>query len=591
MIRDASEGEAEALRRACRTPPSSLLESQTAQAESLPLPGPHNSAKAIANDQEPRTQADEPLPKRDKPLREKRLSAKRGLLFWVLLSFLLRLFVVLRFEQVISPDGVEYVALARGLIAGHLREGLSTYWSPLYPLLVGISSLFFHDLEFAGRFVSVVAGSLLVIPSYRLIRGWYGERVALLGACLVSLHPLLIYYSTVLLTESTYTLLFTCGVLAGWSALYGRQARAFLRAGLTFGACYLLKPEAAGFLLLLLIPTLGRKLFDRADSLTRAARNVLFLCAGFLLPAAPYLFYLRQQTGSWMLSGKAAGHLWQGSRLAGGDITPIAAPLVPDISTALVQLTKALRFEYEIFNLIFPPVFVLLVGLGLFRQSWKSGRAWRELYLFSFVAAALAGYAVTLPNIRFIVPLLPLLLCWLAKGVAEFAGWAVETLARARGARRCLPFVKKIITPLVVAGLLASLVPLFVYLLRGDKWGDYYGQKRAALWIREHVSSRSPVIMATVPVAAFYAEGRHVELKEEDYQALITRARREGVDYLVVNERDFRYMSLLRALLDEQSIHPGLRLAHSLSIASGHKILVYAVDRTEESEPERSVGS
>jgi hypothetical protein len=570
IVRESEEKDVEASRRA--------RDASSLTSEDLP---PHTQDDSLRTGEDAR---DPESAGRGLALLKKHLSGKRWrvLLYWMPLAFLLRLFLVLRFEQVISPDGVQYVALGRNLIAGNFREGLSTYWSPLYPLLVGLSSLFFRDPEFAGRFVSVVAGSLLLIPSYRLIRNWYGERVASIGACLIALHPLLIYYSTVLLVESTYTLLFTCGVLAGWTALSGGRARSFLLAGVTFGACYLLKPEAAGFLLLLLVPALGRKLFDRASSFKTSARNSLLLCAGFLLPAAPYLFYLREQTGAWTLSEKTIGHLWQGSRLAGGDLTPTILPLIPDMSTAFVQLTKALRFEYEMFNLIFPPIFVLLAGLGLFRKTWTGSRVRRELYLFSFMAATLAGYAVTLPNIRFLIPLMPLLLCWLSKGVVEFAEWVIETLLRAEGARRFLPHVRKIIAPLIVASLLASLLPLSFYLLRGDKWGDYYGQKLSAIWIKEHDTTSAPVIMSTVPVAAFYAGGRHVALIDEDYAALLARARREGVGYLVVNERNFRYMTL-RFLLDEQSNHPGLHLVHSLVEAPGQKILVYAVDETVES--------
>ncbi|MDX6696247.1 MAG: hypothetical protein QOF02_3850 [Blastocatellia bacterium] len=507
---------------------------------------------------------------------------------WMLSAFLLRLLLLWRFEQAISPDGVQYVALGRSLLAGNLHEGLSVYWPPLYPLLVGLSSLLFADAELAGRLVSVVAGSLLVIPCYRLMRDWHGERAARTGASLVALHPLLIYYSTVLLTEATYTLLFTCGVLAGWSALSSARARSFLLAGATFGACYLLKPEAAGFLLLLLVPTLCRKLFDKASSFKTAARNALALCAGFMLAAAPYLLYLRAQTGAWTLSGKVAAHLWQGSRLAGGELAPTIAPLVPDMTTAIVQVTKALRFEYEIFNLIFPPTFVLLAALGLFRKRWTGSRARRELYLFSFVAATLAGYSVTLPNIRFIVPLVPLLLCWSANGVVEFAEWMNETLERAGSAKRWLSLVRKITAPLVIAILLASLLPLSIYLLRGDKWSDYGGQKRAAAWIKEHDAASAPVIMSTVPVAAFYAKGRHVQLIDEEYETLIARARREGVEYLVVNERDFKHMRL-RPLLDGDSIHPGLCLAYSIAETPGHLILVYAVDEAVRAGAQKKV--
>src|SRR4051812_47944396 len=155
------------------------------------------------------------------------LTASRGewrtVLAWTLAAFAVRLAVLLCFEHVISPDGVEYVAHARRLAAGDLANGMSTYWPPLYPALVGLASFVFRDAEFAGRFVSVVAGALLVIPAHRLARRWYGRRVALICVALVALHPLLVYYSTALLTESTYTLIFTCGVLAGWSALTGTR--------------------------------------------------------------------------------------------------------------------------------------------------------------------------------------------------------------------------------------------------------------------------------------------------------------------------------------------------------------------------------
>lgn len=508
----------------------------------------------------------------------------RSLLFLTLLSFLLRLFLVLRFEQVISPDGIVYVTLGRALVAGDFRAAFHAYWPPLYPLLVGLSSLVFRDVEFAGRFVSVVSGSLLVIVSHRLIRNWYGKRAALIGASLIALHPLLIYYSTTLLTESTYTLLFTSGILAGWSALSGAKLRANFLAGASFGACYLLKPEAAGFVLILLALTLGRKLFVSSTSLKTSARNALLLCAGFALLAAPYLLYLRGKTGAWTLSAKIQTHMWQGTRAAGDDINPARMSLVPDATTAAVQLTKALRSEYEIFNLIFPPAFVLLVGLGLFRRRWDGERALRELYLFSFVVAAFVGYAVTLPNIRFMVPLLPILLCWLSAGVIEFDGWAAGTLSRWNVARKFAPRVRKLIVPLVCAVLLASLLPMTIYLLRGDKWDDYGGQKRAAEWIKAHDSTPSPVIMATVSVAAFYAGGKHVALVDEDYAALIARARGKQVRYLVVNERNIKNTQL-RSLLDGQSIHPGLRRVYELDEAPGHKILVYVLEDEAQDGP------
>lgn len=517
-------------------------------------------------------------------------SASRGewrvVLAWTLAAFALRLAVLLCFEHVISPDGVEYVAHARRLAAGDVAHGMSTYWPPLYPALVAVASLVFRDAEFAGRLVSVVAGALLVLPAHRLARRWYGRRAALVCASLVALHPLLAYYSTALLTESTYTLIFTCAVVAGWSALTWTTARAYAFAGALFGACYLLKPEAFGFVLLLLVMLFAHRILTRA-SLRRmktglhqtSVVSALALVAGFVVAASPQLLYIRWQTGKWFLSAKTSGHLLQGARAAGGDAAAVYATGPPDALTAFVRLAKAMRFEYEIFNLIFPTAFVLLVALGLFRRRWTRARAAREAYLLAFVAATLAGYAVTLPNIRFLAPLVPLLLCWVSKGALEFAAWARGTLARFNVGAGVAARVERLTTPLVVAALVLSLAPLFVYLMRGDKWGDYYGQKRAGVWIKEHEIGRAPTVMSTVPVAAFYAGGRSVAVTDkDDFDTLLARARGEGARYVVVNQRDFRHMDSLRALLDARTGHAGLLLAQEFAEAADQRVLIYEVE-------------
>ena len=510
------------------------------------------------------------------------VSELRVVIGWTLIAFLLRLLLLSSVEQVISPDGVDYVQLSQRLSGGFFRAGINAWTPPLYPIQIWLMSAFVGDGELAGRLVSVFGGSVLVVPVYFLIHRAYGQRTATCGAVLTALHPLLIYYSTQVLTEATYTLVFFFAVLAGWWAISTWRTRWFALTGLALGACYLVKAEAFGFILLMLVLTLASGLARKTVSKKSLFFNCLALVMGFLVLAAPYLIHLRLQNGGWTISGKLQSHMWQGSRnIAETARGPVINPVFPGVWVMLTQLAKALRYEFELFNLIFPPTFVLIAGLGLFRTRWNRIRASRELYLFSFVAAALAGYAVTLPNIRFLVPLLPILLFWVAKGVVEFEEWVVETLARIKGARRFLPGVSRLIVPLVIAALLVSLLPLFVYLLRGDKWGDYHGQKSAAMWIKEQeAGAAAPVIMSTVPVAAFYAEGRHVLLVDETPAQLVARARREKVSYVIINERNLKHMSL-RSLLDEKNQLPGIQLVHSVAEYPGHKILVYALTNAE----------
>jgi hypothetical protein len=129
----------------------------------------------------------------------------------------------------------------------------------------------------------------------------------------------------------------------------------------------------------------------------------------------------------------------------------------------------------------------------------------------------------------------------------------------------------------VVALLVASLAPLFVCLMRGDKWGDYYGQKLAAVWIKAHAdAAHAPRIMSTVPVTAFYASGEHIALPDEDYADFIAHARAARVDFIIINERDIRH-TRLKFLLDETSQHPELRLVYRCDVPPGFRTLVYTL--------------
>ena len=423
------------------------------------------------------------------------------------------------------------------------------------------------------RMLASVAGGLLVLPVYFLTRRAYGRRVATCGAALVALHPLLIYYSTEVLTESAYTFFFICGVLAGWQALSTKRARPYALAGLAFGACYLLKPEAIGFVVLLLALALvsGLKSIPRKSLLV----NCLWLLACFLMLALPYLIYIRAETGTWTISAKLSGHMWQGNRF-GDRALSAGGGLLPGLSVMFAQMAKALRSEYELLNLIFPPTFIALAALGLFRSRWTGRRARYELYLLLFILATLAGYAITLPNVRFFVPLVPLALGWVARGAVEGEKWFRQTssgMRKGKGRRSS----RGLFMSFVVALLVLSMVPLFIYLMRGDKWGDYTGQRQAGLWIKEQVrGDHWPLIMSTAPISAFYADGGQIEIEDEDYAAFIARARQQRVDYILINERDIRQTQLW-PLLYEDSAHPGLRLVYQQTNVPEHKILIYVL--------------
>lgn len=523
------------------------------------------------------------------------------------LALLLRL-SVLRLQTPINPDSVYYATLGKHLASGNLEEGLSTFWPPLYPLLVGLSSLVFRDIETGGKFVSVLAGSVLVIPVYSLIRVLHGRDAALLGAFLVAIHPTLIHYSTALLTESTYTTLFVTVLFAGLRAFSGGAYVAFFSVGVTLGACYLLKPEAVGYLGLMAVLTLFTSLAGNHLPPSEVLFRVVTLVAGASLLSLPYLLFLRRATGRWTISDKFRAHVhpseswerrWLG--LSEGRTTTLADRLYAGAArkddslenrgspaadaTSLRMMTarsiEALRSEAGLLSYgMTPPHFVLLIGLGMFKAEW-----WKELYLLSFFTLTLIGYALCPDEVndRLLVPLLPVTICWVAGGFKTVGDRLVGFFEQTK-ISRAVPFINPAtLRLLMVTALVFSMLPWAIYALMATPAAPMIEYKQAGRWVKEQ-SETPALIMATAPFIAFYAGGRPVYLPAEEYPTVVEHARRLNVDYVAIDEALIsngvwgnNEYSALRFLLDERSHHPGLRLVYKFDHLPRRKILIYTL--------------
>ena len=533
---------------------------------------------------------------------------------FVAAAFFLRLLFV-RFQYVINTDGVYYAVMGKKLITGDFAGGMSSYWPPLYPFLVGVSSLFFSDLEFAGRFVSVVSGALLIIPAYLLIRHLYGSTAAALGAFLVMINPDLIQSSTALMTESVYTLVFTSGLLVGWHALGSNKTLHFLLTGLIFGAAYLLKPEAIAFVGLLLALTMAAKLFQTNRPIGKLSVNCLLLVIGFLIFSFPYILYLHQKTGRWTISQKLTnnttllsagkgllsltddgqttkfdqlyGETYQTSdqptpspiQRVANERTASPAPVRVNQPSFAARSFDNLKIELkEIIPQIFPYLLIFLAIIGLFRRPWTGARTASEVYLILFLSATLIGYALTFVESRYLLPILPILLCWAANGIIEFEKWLRESAANL-GIE--LPKQSWLIKAVISAVLALSLMPSIVRPMRVSQWEDLpFEQKQAGLWIREHSASPAPLIMACGPWAAYYSGGKHLYIPNEPYGVTLDYAKRRKVNYLIIGEQCSTTMPTLRntslaPLLDEQDVSPDIKLVYKNDEVADHKLLIY----------------
>lgn len=535
------------------------------------------------------------------------LSAEGLFLFsCVLLAFAIRYFFIPH-DNVINGDGAYYTILGERFVSGDFAGGISAYWSPFYSVLTGVSSLFFTDREFSGRFVSLLAGSLLIIPAYFLIRDFFGRSAAYVGSVLLTLHPFLIKSSGWAMTESVYTLILTTCVLSGWYALSKGNARIFLVTGLLLGLAFLTKPEAIGYLLLMLPLTLAARFFGPDKSLVRCGLNYLILLLGFGFFFLPYCLHLHNKTGTWTLSQKIAvnlpaadfegtflglsgdGRITLKDRLWGDDYQTEYRPGISDAnaspdsvalqgfasdmyilgSKALFLLRKQLR---EYFPVILPIPFAIFAIAGFFLAPWTRIRAAKEIYLFSFVTCTLLGYAASAVELRYLFPIIPLLIVWASRGITEVSEWL------ARIVKSVFP-TRREVKPLVLATcililLLGWSVPRFVLALKPDDITNVpFEEKNAGLWIKEHSNQAQPIVLSSHITPAFYAKAKHLYLPDEDLSTVVEYAKRRGVDYLVFSER--RSGDTAAFVTEKNSPLRDLNLVYQDQQNATHRVLIY----------------
>jgi len=526
----------------------------------------------------------------------------------VLLAFLVRLFFLPN-ESVINGDGAYYTILGERFASGDFADGISAYWSPLYSVLTGLSSLLFTDREFAGRFVSLLAGALLIIPAYYLIREFFGKPAACVGSVILVLHPFLIRTSGWVMTESVYTLILTTVVLSGWFALSRKDWRLFLLTGSLMGAAFLTKPEAIGYVALMLGLAALVLYFGKNGGFRATAQCSLVFLIGFAVFFVPYCLHLHQKTGNWTLSQKIAvnlpaadyhgellaimsdGRMTMKDRLWGDDyetasavesVKPAPIHSLADASdsrgwadaayilgsNAWVQLKKQLR---EYFPAILPIPFAIFAIAGFFLGRWTLTRAAKEIYLLLFVTSTLLGYAASSVELRYLFPLIPLLMAWASSGIVKSSEWLASII---RPRFQILEKVRPgLLAALLVVILSVMAAPYFSSILKEDTITNVpFEEKDAGLWIKRHAEGSQPTVMSSHITPAFYANAKHIYLPDEKLSTVLNYAKIRRTSYLVLSTRrklDGAYLA------DMPNSHPGVNLVYHDRERPGYEVRVY----------------
>lgn len=508
----------------------------------------------------------------------------------------------LSLQEVIGTDGAWYAILGANLVHGRgyadPTGATSTFYPPLYPITIGLFSLLTGNLERAGRLSALVASIALVPVTYYLAKATFDRRVAAVAAVIVALLPALAENGVLVLAEALYTLLLTGGALAVIAGLQTRGARQALWCAVA-GACLagagLTRPEgypyAPIFGLLILAAAWHAR---RRAGLRQLATPVLAVGAAYLLVLAPYLVFMRQQTGLWQVSGKVATNVvvaYRGAMAeernyfalnqAGTGIGGFAADtdsLFDTIRRSPAGFVKHYRLALVdearlLVDTLSPILFALLVP-GLAFSAWPRGQR-----LLRVALLALLAQLVLLPifflDQRFLLPMMPPLAVLAGAGVVALASrvagpappWWRGTAAWSGG----ILFAWLLwFSPLLLIG------PLGNY----DRWNQALESKAAGEWLRANAPP-GQVILSRKPYVTFYSHptgNRLVELPLGPLDAVVAYGRRRGAGYLVIDERSLTlYRPALMPLLDGPA-PPGLTMVYDWHDKPGYRIRIFKID-------------
>jgi 4-amino-4-deoxy-L-arabinose transferase-like glycosyltransferase len=450
----------------------------------------------------------------------------------------------LQFFRVISADGVGYVSAARSIMRGEGFQS-ATMYGVIYPLFTALTSTLVNDFELAGRLVSMIMGSLIVVPIYLLGAEFFSKKVGLLACCLAIVWPSIRMWSGEVMTQATYMTILLTGIYLIWRAARIRSLKLSALGGMGMALAFLTRPEAFIVVVLLTLVLLLRGYLEK-EPLPQVLLMALVVWGGFCCFFIPYLVLIHSLTGQWQLAGKT------GVTLAGALSEYLGRPdmnrepgfqalgfidvlrIYPDF-----VWNNFLKNGAETLRTMLPPYLWVVAGLGFFAGGWNRDKLVERVFLLTTFAPLLIIVVFFFVGPEYLQPYLPVLFLWTGQGLNLCEGTAARLLFVKRhpaAARRFTAWSPALIGVLMFAGwMLVEQIPTdrnVPYHYSQD--GGRFDHKRIGQLLKQQLPPDSR-IMTRWGRISFYAELERVEIPQASLEEIIASARKNRVRFIVVD--------------------------------------------------------
>lgn len=478
----------------------------------------------------------------------------------IIALFLLALFlrVIFIMPPYVTNDSVVFFSLAEQLQDGKVYvddyrfPGDRFYPQPFYSLVLVAGNFIFSDWVVTASVLNLLLGSLAVVLVFVLGRALFDDLIGFTAAVAVAFHAVLIHFSTRLLSENVFLVLWLAIVYLVYRHRQTGRSWHWLWIGGLIGLAYLTRVVGV-----LALPIAALVISLAQQPVRRKALAIGLLVLGTLIVASPYLWTLHAATGQWVLSGEqinAARILTfareQGAESYYGIISSFdgttgifqdaalpevgAYSLLGVIGSMLAVLPRNF-FEYVAILCIRAPI-VLFLPLLFFRRPKQANRsaAW---YLLLWVAVYIGFYsiflieqsaAVTRQIVRYLVPIFPLVFILVAKAL-----WRIPTLFKRFSVNM----------PMSVAGWCVAPILIFFNLL--IVWNtdgvlairplqSVSAEAAVGGWLREHTPVGSSVL-AYQKGFTFFGDRGYYHLPTVDMAQLREYAQKHQIRYAVID--------------------------------------------------------
>ncbi|MBI4058754.1 glycosyltransferase family 39 protein [Candidatus Microgenomates bacterium] len=510
----------------------------------------------------------------------------------VISSFILKLIILLNSSFTFNSDDAIYAEIARFWTQGKLNLIFHPTWQPLFPALSTLFYLLTNNWEVSLRLVSSVAGSLLIIPLFLLIKKTISNLHATLFAIYFFFFTPIIEASITPLSDMLSTTLIVSSIIAIFLGLYQKNHKLFLLGTFFNGLTFLTRSEGVMFFgltfiylsLYFLIQLIKKRILIKS-----ALANLILFVAIFLLTILPYAITTGIQMGQWTLSQKFSAQIQQEHAFKlnsrgttwSQEIVSVKSPNYHSdyfknglqyVAKNIFWLTewygqKLAGWKTVLLNNL-PAWGLIFIVLGTFYLIKRSG-IWASGYILFILLTAvfLSIFSTPIWDIRYLLWTLPILI------FLFYYGFYATT---------SVIFKSKInfIFPLIVLFLLPSFSPK--YLINPQEVATnftrkYYKEeiKEAGIWIKENNQHSNPKIVMRHEGVEFYADGTTIYLPQNlSYQESINYAKKNKADFIIIWPDELNSKDGLFVLTDHRINGFGLKKVYQYPF-NDPKIIIY----------------